>query len=302
MLSPALSTFAGTVQSKRIVNVVEHDVTLVALAPDEQLCVAGAVRVGVLRGCVDILGFRLTGGLASSVSKSSIEIVTVYSPFWDSSCVLRSVSLGAAADSPPAARHALLQPLAPDIASAADAMGISYPSHAVVVLFAVEGAVSGADGYQISSGTFEAAMNAQLALPGAHFLYECSSDAVKQSRRISGLCVAVKRPILIPSQWAAVVDSITRSTAPSTPCTAVVCGAKGVGKSTFCRFITNRFLSLPGCTRVALLDLDVGQPECGVPACVSLHWITQPLVGPPHTHMDTPALYGNVHSSASVSL
>jgi polynucleotide 5'-hydroxyl-kinase GRC3/NOL9 len=63
-----------------------------------------------------------------------------------------------------------------------------------------------------------------------------------------------------------------------------ICGAKGVGKSTFLRYATNRILS--GNThhhhQVAILDADVGQPEMSPPGLVTLTLLSDPLLTPPH--------------------
>ena len=68
-----------------------------------------------------------------------------------------------------------------------------------------------------------------------------------------------------------------------------VCGAKGVGKSTCARYLVHRLLSRPGSPgRVAFLDCDVGQPELTPPGLVSLFVVSTPLLGPPHTHLQTP--------------
>ncbi|KAJ1443341.1 hypothetical protein B484DRAFT_389596, partial [Ochromonadaceae sp. CCMP2298] len=39
---------------------------------------------------------------------------------------------------------------------------------------------------------------------------------------------------------------------------------------------------------VCVLDLDMGQPELSLPGCLSLHLVSQPLLSPPHLHMQTP--------------
>lgn len=66
----------------------------------------------------------------------------------------------------------------------------------------------------------------------------------------------------------------------------VVCGAKGVGKSTFCRYLVNRLLSHYG--MVAFLDTDLGQSELTPPGLVSLHALVAPVLGPGFTHMKMP--------------
>ncbi|KAI9906483.1 hypothetical protein PsorP6_003372 [Peronosclerospora sorghi] len=66
----------------------------------------------------------------------------------------------------------------------------------------------------------------------------------------------------------------------------IVCGAKGVGKSTFCRYLVNRLLSQFEC--VAFLDTDLGQSELTPPGIVALHALTTPLLGPGFSQMKTP--------------
>ncbi len=65
----------------------------------------------------------------------------------------------------------------------------------------------------------------------------------------------------------------------------LVCGAKNVGKSTFAKYLCNRFLSLPRIECVAYLDCDVGQPELSPPGMLSLTILTKPLLCPPHVHL-----------------
>ncbi|KAE9046248.1 hypothetical protein PR003_g1899 [Phytophthora rubi] len=66
----------------------------------------------------------------------------------------------------------------------------------------------------------------------------------------------------------------------------VVCGGKGVGKSTFCRFLVNRLLAKFG--TVAFLDTDLGQSELTPSGLVALHAVTMPLLGPGFSHMKNP--------------
>ncbi|KUF97953.1 Growth arrest-specific protein 8 [Phytophthora nicotianae] len=57
--------------------------------------------------------------------------------------------------------------------------------------------------------------------------------------------------------WQATVDRLEKSLVDENPQKIVVCGGKGVGKSTFCRYLVNRLLSKFG--TVAFLDTDLGQ-------------------------------------------
>lgn len=68
----------------------------------------------------------------------------------------------------------------------------------------------------------------------------------------------------------------------------LVCGGKGVGKSTFNRFLLNsQVQTLP----VIYVDLDVGQPEFGLPGTVSASMIDEPVFGPAYTHTHTTFLH-----------
>ena len=98
----------------------------------------------------------------------------------------------------------------------------------------------------------------------------------------------------------------------------VVCGAKGVGKSTHTRYVLNRALSdrhlkaqrrmkrlsaallanssLAAASSSALallgsvcyIDCDLGQPEMSTPGLVSLHVVSTPILAPPHLNIRTP--------------
>jgi hypothetical protein len=67
----------------------------------------------------------------------------------------------------------------------------------------------------------------------------------------------------------------------------LVCGAKGVGKSTFLRYMANRILSSPSDGsdtnnhRIAILDLDCGQSELCPPGLLTLTVVSKPFVSDP---------------------
>jgi len=77
------------------------------------------------------------------------------------------------------------------------------------------------------------------------------------------------------------------------PSRVLVCGAKGVGKSTYVRYLLNKVISCSQSgdnsarkrRRVAVLDCDVGQPELGAPGLITLTVLEKPLLSPPHVHM-----------------
>eukprot|EP00771_Trimastix_marina_P002810 gnl/Trimastix_PCT/3973.p1 GENE.gnl/Trimastix_PCT/3973~~gnl/Trimastix_PCT/3973.p1 ORF type:complete len:935 (-),score=203.49 gnl/Trimastix_PCT/3973:16-2820(-) len=96
------------------------------------------------------------------------------------------------------------------------------------------------------------------------------------------------RPQRIPDPWRPAISQtiatlLRNATQPRTEresetCNAcLVLGEKGAGKSTLVRYIANALLNyLP---RVALIDVDPGQPELSVPGTISLHLLdTQKLL------------------------
>ncbi|ETK78837.1 hypothetical protein L915_15252 [Phytophthora nicotianae] len=86
--------------------------------------------------------------------------------------------------------------------------------------------------------------------------------------------------------WQATVDRLEKSLVDENPQKIVVCGGKGVGKSTFCRYLVNRLLSKFG--TVAFLDTDLGQSELTPSGLVALHALSTPLLGPGFAHMKHP--------------
>mmetsp|Transcript_11759 Transcript_11759/g.19124 ORF Transcript_11759/g.19124 Transcript_11759/m.19124 type:complete len:755 (+) Transcript_11759:154-2418(+) len=100
----------------------------------------------------------------------------------------------------------------------------------------------------------------------------------------------------IPQKWMAIVDGVAGGSDeqgdlvfPSEPQFAdvlLVCGFRGTGKSTFCRFALNSMLNRM--KRVAYLECDVSQTEFTPPGMVSLVDVTEPLFGPSYTHLREP--------------
>ncbi|KAL7540375.1 hypothetical protein ACHAXR_010053 [Thalassiosira sp. AJA248-18] len=95
----------------------------------------------------------------------------------------------------------------------------------------------------------------------------------------------------------------------------LLCGAKGVGKSTLLRYATNRILSISSsCNaetsnssskryprRVAILDLDCGQAELSPPGMLTLTVVSRPLISDPPVHMvchQAAYFFGDITSKA----
>jgi hypothetical protein len=73
------------------------------------------------------------------------------------------------------------------------------------------------------------------------------------------------------------------------PVVIAVCGGKGVGKSSFCRFVVNWLLNIV--EKVYYIDTDLGQSEASPSGLISWYDIKSPLLGPPFTHLQTPVRY-----------
>ena len=107
----------------------------------------------------------------------------------------------------------------------------------------------------------------------------------------------------LPPSWITATDALLSYSPsvdePSSPISpkALLCGAKGVGKSTCLRYTLNRLLSEGNHRAVCVLDCDVGQSEYTTPGQVSLHVITSPTLVPPHLNLRQPHLgyfYGDI--------
>jgi len=87
----------------------------------------------------------------------------------------------------------------------------------------------------------------------------------------------------VGENWDLAITSveITQKTG-MTPC-VLVAGGKGVGKSTFSRWFTNKLLLK---SPVVFLDLDPGQAELSIPGYLSVGIISQPFLGPNFCHVD----------------
>ncbi|KLU84733.1 hypothetical protein MAPG_03772 [Magnaporthiopsis poae ATCC 64411] len=91
-------------------------------------------------------------------------------------------------------------------------------------------------------------------------------------------------------EWNKTLATLTKASKQERPFTALVCGPKSSGKSTFSRLLANRFIT-DGTKRrgktwlgVAVLDIDPGQPEFGPPGVLSLVYTETPNLEPPFCH------------------
>ncbi|TWU78201.1 Polynucleotide 5'-hydroxyl-kinase grc3 [Metarhizium rileyi] len=137
-------------------------------------------------------------------------------------------------------------------------------------------------------------------------------STTEQSFRI--ICSSLDAPkkcviqeLVSPPEWNRKLESLLPLPGTNQRAT-FVCGPKSAGKSTFTRLLTNRLLTCSNgqipVRRVAVLDLDPGQPEYAPPGTVSLVSVSVPNFGVPFTHaaFDDPSnTILRCHSLASVT-
>jgi len=90
------------------------------------------------------------------------------------------------------------------------------------------------------------------------------------------------RMFQVGEDWSLATQSIDWSLKNNITPKVVVAGGKGVGKSTFLRWLTNKIVSQ---SPVVLLDLDPGQAELSIPGYLSVSLLTKPLLGPNFSHI-----------------
>ena len=126
-----------------------------------------------------------------------------------------------------------------------------------------------------------------LYLRGCEFVVPV--DAARTSVAASKKKFAGVPCLTLSPAWRLAADTIVA--AATTPMAAgqpviAVCGPKGVGKTTFSRFLINRLLNHHGA--VAYVETDIGQCEFTPPGVVALSFVTEPLFSEAHTHMACP--------------
>ncbi|EPX73509.1 AAA family ATPase Grc3 [Schizosaccharomyces octosporus yFS286] len=104
---------------------------------------------------------------------------------------------------------------------------------------------------------------------------------------------------VVPDSWKAFADSMlsTYTSNKDVPPKLLVCGPKGAGKSTCCRYITNRLLN--SSDYVAFLDIDPGQPEVIPVGNISLYFMDSPLQGPAFSRLPPNSRCFRVHTGES---
>jgi len=95
-------------------------------------------------------------------------------------------------------------------------------------------------------------------------------------------CPQISRLFEVGENWSLAQTSVEISMRNGQTPRLLVAGGKGVGKSSFLRWLTNKLLATQ--SQILFLDLDPGQPELNIPGYLSLSILESPLLGPNYCH------------------
>jgi polynucleotide 5'-hydroxyl-kinase GRC3/NOL9 len=258
----------------------------------------GRYEVHVIEGRIDVLGYLMT-------PKSSV--ITVESPRWLSAIVIRNYT---GTTSRMVVRN--LFPYSSENMSRKEKSSSSTRGRKRSTIGATDDEDDNEQHYcdnnleiippSMTRTTIQIPKNWELAIQC------CLQDLARRKR--GGLTIAESRDeddIVWMCQDDMVESNQCHPILP--PLKILLCGAKGVGKSTLLRYTIHRILSEGNdethsnrggtstscCDAVAVLDCDLGQPEFSPPGIVSLTMVSQPILTPPHCHM----MYGHEKYSYS---
>ena len=115
--------------------------------------------------------------------------------------------------------------------------------------------------------------------PFAENLFQPPSNSITMSPKQPTFHILFESPAPIartiyPVSWLEGLDTISSKSSPK----ILICGPKGVGKSTFCQLLVNSFIRHKS---VTYLETDPGQPSFSPPGLVSIHSLTTPILSPP---------------------
>ncbi|KAJ2948613.1 hypothetical protein O0L34_g7867 [Tuta absoluta] len=117
-------------------------------------------------------------------------------------------------------------------------------------------------------------------------------NCLKKASELLGCSLYLSKPWKCFEEKPVWKQAINAGLAGDSQSRGIVCGGKGVGKSTFLRYYVNRVLRARG--PVLVVDLDPGQSEFTVAGNVSATVVTEPLLGPNFTHLKQPELMLNI--------
>ncbi|KAF8623172.1 hypothetical protein AX17_007528 [Amanita inopinata Kibby_2008] len=225
--------------------------TLLALSPEENVCIAGTYTLTVLQGTISFLGVKLC---------ASSRTHRIYAPRSSPLPVIEAVS------SEPSILHADM----------CRQLEIPEINGAVVLLQELRSGVQGLGRVcKTFGGVFDFSRYERqegnegiLNVTGAYMLGSRMRDC---------------EPFTLPKSWSTALENVKSS---STGGVYLVKGRKKSGKSTFARTLLNHLLTRY--ERVAYLECDPGQSEFTPGGMVALNVIHDYCFGPPFTHPTIP--------------
>lgn len=227
----------------------------------------GILNVRLLVGAATVYGYELTKDVATVYSPRGHSFVDI-SPSFNSSVSDAAALIESAAKALQSIESEFLN------ADIYDALRIYQPSTDAILLLergaCDSGAVHMINNYMKQTVFPNAqAFNVRRTYFGSEFILNCQFFL---KPRVS---------LQSSAQW---LSATLRSATSRT----IVCGGKGVGKSTFVRYMLND--GLGRFERILLIDLDIGQPELGLPQTVSATCVRSPILGPGYMRSAQPDL------------
>lgn len=276
----SVSNFKATNENSCVINQEEDTYLFIGLKRGEDIVFMGQVLAAPLYGSISVAGAVISSGreIPKSNSEKQDLLVSFYPIFSP-----RTHSLLRIASEPmdKASIQSHYSPTEIDenlIEAVSDALKGEFES--ILVIKDLEG-ISGLEDVSDAVNVFtknlvklnrkEAVRQKKLEinfLPGFHPILE-----------VTGGVKAFK----VESSWESRTNiSLENAAKRATPVVSVVCGAKDMGKSSYCRYLINRLLTKY--KQVAYIETDVGQSEFTPAGLLSLHYLSNPILGPPFTH------------------
>ncbi|KAI8097909.1 uncharacterized protein B0P05DRAFT_522566 [Gilbertella persicaria] len=276
----SVSRFTPTKHNSCIINQEDDTYLFLGLRKEEHVLFMGQVLAAPLFGSISIAGAVLSSGRPIPThTKEDLHVAfyPVFSPRTHSLLSITSTSL----EAPSICPHIYTTELDEFLMEAVfDELKDLHEFESVVVIKNMEN--SGLDTIRDAIGTF----NKNLTqFTKKEYDPKHKSLAVHLLPRFQPILKPTPgmKALKIESSWSErTTMALEEATKRENPVVSVVCGAKDTGKSSYSRYLINRLLSKY--KRVAYLEADVGQSEFTPSGLMSLHYISQPILGPPYTH------------------
>ncbi|OLL22814.1 Polynucleotide 5'-hydroxyl-kinase grc3 [Neolecta irregularis DAH-3] len=137
-------------------------------------------------------------------------------------------------------------------------------------------------------------LNLQNVYPPARHIWGPQDRLPPSMNKFPCVPINTKTPpisiMLYPDSWKTIVDHVLSHVRKPSIQKVLICGPKSVGKSSFAKYLINRFVSSFQKSKAHFLDLDPGQPEFGPAGMISLHAISDAILGPPFSYPQSPNL------------